>query len=115
MPRAAQKCSFCGRDRSEVNMLIAGIDAHICDACVAQAQAILSEELISTKKSPAQEIELRPPAEIKSYLDQYVIGQEEAKKVLSVAVYNHYKRISQVKDDDEVEIEKSNIIIGRGP
>jgi len=92
-------------------MLIAGIDAHICDACVAQAQAILSEELISTKKSPAQEIELKPPSEIKSYLDQYVIGQEEAKKVLSVAVYNHYKRISQVKEDDEVEIEKSNIII----
>ena len=111
MPRDSQKCSFCGRDRSEVNMLIAGIDAHICDACVTQAQTILSEELVHLKKGKALAIDLKPPVEIKKYLDQYVIGQEEAKRVLSVAVYNHYKRISQVKDDDEVEIEKSNIII----
>lgn len=111
MPRDSQKCSFCGRNRSEVNMLIAGIDAHICDACVSQAQSILSEEMVHLKKGKTPEIDLKPPAEIKKYLDQYVIGQEEAKRVLSVAVYNHYKRIRQSKDDDEVEIEKSNIII----
>ena len=111
MPRDSQKCSFCGRERSEVNVLIAGIDAHICDTCITQAQTILSEEFVHQKDSKAPEIELKPPAEIKKYLDQYVIGQEQAKRVLSVAVYNHYKRIMQTDDDDEVEIEKSNIII----
>ncbi len=111
MPRDSQKCSFCGRERSEVNVLIAGIDAHICDTCITQAQTILSEEFVHQKDSKTPEIELKPPAEIKKYLDQYVIGQEQAKRVLSVAVYNHYKRIMQTDDDDEVEIEKSNIII----
>jgi ATP-dependent Clp protease ATP-binding subunit ClpX len=111
MPRDSQKCSFCGRDRSEVNVLIAGIDAHICDTCITQAQTILSEEFVHQKDNTAPKIELKKPVEIKKYLDQYVIGQEEAKRVLSVAVYNHYKRIMQQKDDDEVEIEKSNIII----
>jgi ATP-dependent Clp protease ATP-binding subunit ClpX len=112
MARDVQKCSFCGRNRSEVNVLIAGIDAHICDACILQAQTILSEEFVHQKESKAAEIDLKPPAEIKKYLDQYVIGQEEAKRVLSVAVYNHYKRILQTKDsEDDVEIEKSNIII----
>jgi ATP-dependent Clp protease ATP-binding subunit ClpX len=94
-----------------VNVLIAGIDAHICDTCITQAQTILSEEFVHQKDSKAPEIELKPPVEIKKYLDQYVIGQEEAKRVLSVAVYNHYKRIMQPDDNDEVEIEKSNIII----
>jgi len=111
MSRDMQKCSFCGRDRSEVNILIAGIDAHICDACIAQAQAILNEEFVHEQKDTIPDIDLKTPSEIKEYLDQYVIGQEEAKKVLSVAVYNHYKRILQTRDDDEVEIEKSNIII----
>jgi ATP-dependent Clp protease ATP-binding subunit ClpX len=111
MAKNSQKCSFCGRERSEVNVLIAGIDAHICDTCITQAQTILSEEFVNQKTGKAPEIELKPPSEIKKYLDQYVIGQEEAKRVLSVAVYNHYKRIMQAKDDDEVEIEKSNIII----
>jgi ATP-dependent Clp protease ATP-binding subunit ClpX len=111
MARDSQKCSFCGRDRSEVNILIAGIDAHICDACITQAQTILNEEFVHDQKGQMPELELKPPAEIKKYLDQYVIGQEEAKKVLSVAVYNHYKRILQTKDEDEVEIEKSNIMI----
>jgi ATP-dependent Clp protease ATP-binding subunit ClpX len=111
MPKVSQKCSFCGRDRAEVNMLIAGIDAHICDACIVQAQTILNEEFVHQKDTKAPEIELKTPAEIKEYLDQYVIGQEEAKRVLSVAVYNHYKRIMQSRDDDDVEIEKSNIII----
>ena len=111
MPKDSQKCSFCGRERSEVNVLIAGIDAHICDTCITQAQTILSEEFVHHKDGKAPDIELKPPAEIKKYLDQYVIGQEEAKRVLSVAVYNHYKRLLQTKDDDDVEIEKSNIII----
>jgi ATP-dependent Clp protease ATP-binding subunit ClpX len=111
MPRDTQKCSFCGRDRSEVNILIAGIDAHICDACITQAQTILNEEFVHDKKGQLPELDLKPPAEIKKYLDQYVIGQEEAKRVLSVAVYNHYKRILQTRDEDEIEIEKSNIMI----
>jgi len=111
MPRDSQKCSFCGRDRSEVNILIAGIDAHICDACITQAQTILNEEFVHDKKGQLPELDLKPPAEIKKYLDQYVIGQEEAKRVLSVAVYNHYKRILQTRDEDEIEIEKSNIMI----
>jgi ATP-dependent Clp protease ATP-binding subunit ClpX len=111
MPRDSQKCSFCGRDRSEVNILIAGIDAHICDACITQAQTILNEEFVHEKKGQLQELDLKPPVEIKKYLDQYVIGQEEAKRVLSVAVYNHYKRVLQPKEDDEVEIEKSNIMV----
>jgi len=92
-------------------MLIAGIDAHICDACIIQAQTILNEEFVHNRDTKAPEIELKTPAEIKKYLDQYVIGQEDAKRVLSVAVYNHYKRIMQSKDDDDVEIEKSNIMI----
>ena len=111
MSKEQQRCSFCGRDRSEVNILIAGIDAHICESCISQAQTILSEEFISSKSKPLPELELKTPLEIKEYLDQYVIGQEEAKRVLSVAVYNHYKRIMQPIDDDEVEIEKSNIIV----
>ena len=111
MARDKQHCSFCGRDRAEVNILIAGIDAHICDACVAQAQTILTEEFVHDQSKQLPDIELKTPSEIKQYLDQYVIGQEEAKKVLSVAVYNHYKRILQPREDDEVEIEKSNIII----
>jgi ATP-dependent Clp protease ATP-binding subunit ClpX len=111
MARDTQKCSFCGRERTEVNILIAGIDAHICDACITQAQTILTEEFVHLKNDKPPDIELKSPAEIKAYLDQYVIGQEEAKRVLSVAVYNHYKRIMQTRDDDEVEIEKSNIMI----
>jgi ATP-dependent Clp protease ATP-binding subunit ClpX len=111
MAKETQRCSFCGRDRAEVNILIAGIDAHICDACVTQAQTILNEEFVHDQGKTMPEIELKTPAEIKQYLDQYVIGQEEAKRVLAVAVYNHYKRILQQKEDDEVEIEKSNIII----
>ena len=111
MAKDIQRCSFCGRDRSEVNILIAGIDAHICDACIIQAQNILNEELIRHSDKELEDIVLKTPQEIKAYLDQYVIGQEEAKRVLSVAVYNHYKRIKQPVQDDEVEIEKSNIII----
>ncbi len=93
-------------------MLIAGLDAHICDKCVTQANQILAEELSVRKSKTAQStVTLLKPTEIKTHLDQYVIGQDDAKKVLSVAVYNHYKRLNQKVDKDEVEIEKSNIIM----
>ncbi|GAA4806256.1 ATP-dependent Clp protease ATP-binding subunit ClpX [Olivibacter ginsenosidimutans] len=105
-------CSFCGLRKSETLMLIAGNDAHICDRCVAQANEILAEELTLRKnKSVQAALKLLKPAEIKAHLDQYVIGQDDAKKVLSVAVYNHYKRLNQKVDKDEIEIEKSNIIM----
>ena len=106
-------CSFCGRPDSEVNLLIAGVTGHICDMCVDQAHGIVEE----TVKKPAN-VEpdftlssLPKPIEIKSFVDQYVIGQEDAKRYLSVAVYNHYKRLLQVDAEDDVEIEKSNVIM----
>ncbi len=107
------KCSFCGRDKSETFVLIAGITGHICDQCIQQAQGILSEEMNTRlKNNISSQMTLLKPAEIKKFLDQYVIGQDDAKKVLSVAVYNHYKRISsKIKKQDEVEIEKSNILL----
>lgn len=106
------KCSFCGAGKQDTLMLIAGLDAHICDKCVAQANQILAEELSTRKsKSMPSALTLMKPMEIKTHLDQYVIGQDDAKKVLSVAVYNHYKRLNQKVDKDEVEIEKSNIIM----
>ncbi len=112
MPRNIEKCSFCGREKKDTNVLIAGLDAHICDNCVEQAKIIVSEELVSKGGEQFSDIKLLKPFEIKEHLDQYVIGQEEAKRVLSVAVYNHFKRISQPqKREDDVEIEKSNIII----
>ena len=113
MAKKIERCSFCGREKSQTNVLIAGLDAHICDYCVTQAQAIIKEELSSKAKNQLSKIELQKPVEIKKHLDQYVIGQDEAKKILAVAVYNHYKRITQapVKKEDDVEIEKSNIIL----
>ena len=106
------KCSFCGSGKQDTLMLIAGLDAHICDKCVAQANQILSEELSTRKNKTSQSaLTLMKPTEIKAHLDQYVIGQDEGKKVLSVAVYNHYKRLNQKIEKDEVEIEKSNIIM----
>ncbi len=106
------KCSFCGSGKQDTLMLIAGLDAHICDKCVAQANQILSEELATRKNKGSQTaLTLLKPTEIKSHLDQYVIGQDEAKKILAVAVYNHYKRLNQKIEKDEVEIEKSNIIM----
>ncbi|TCK85511.1 ATP-dependent Clp protease ATP-binding subunit ClpX [Albibacterium bauzanense] len=105
-------CSFCGRPKKDTLMLIAGDNAHICDQCVSQAKEILNEELdLRKSKSVQTALKLLKPIEIKDHLDQYVIGQNEAKKVLSVAVYNHYKRLSQKVDEDGVEIEKSNIIM----
>jgi ATP-dependent Clp protease ATP-binding subunit ClpX len=107
------KCSFCGRDKKETNLLIAGMSAHICDRCIEQAHEIVVEELRKKGDFDVSKIKLSKPAEIKSFLDLYVIGQEDAKRYLSVAVYNHYKRLIQTnhKDEEEVEIEKSNIIL----
>lgn len=108
------KCSFCGKDKSKALMLIAGIEGHICDTCVEQAYEIISEELKGKSHSdfgsPADLPSDLTPVDIKNFLDQYVIGQTEAKKYLSVAVYNHYKRLNYKKTDD-IEIEKSNIIL----
>jgi ATP-dependent Clp protease ATP-binding subunit ClpX len=105
------KCSFCGRTKKEANLLIAGLEGHICDHCIEQAYSIMNEELVSKKNISFDTINLLKPAEIKKFLDQYVIGQDMAKKIISVAVYNHYKRLMQKPDEDDVEIEKSNIIL----
>lgn len=105
-------CSFCGRPKAETNILIAGVDAHICDHCVEQAHGIVIEELKSQNGTGlSDEVLLKKPQEIRAFLDQYVIGQDQTKKVLSVAVYNHYKRLLQVDLKNDVEIEKSNIIV----
>jgi len=105
------KCSFCGREKKEVNLLIAGIDGHICDRCAEQAHSIIQEEIKKDSTFTLDDIKLLKPIEVKEFLDQYVIGQDEAKKILAVSVYNHYKRLTQPVDDDETEIEKSNIIL----
>ncbi|HCC70499.1 MAG TPA: ATP-dependent Clp protease ATP-binding subunit ClpX [Bacteroidales bacterium] len=105
------KCSFCGRTKKEANILIAGLDGHICDHCIEQAHSIVMEELGSKSDFKLEDVTLLKPEEIKKFLDSYVIGQDDAKKYLSVAVYNHYKRLMQPKDKDDVEIEKSNIIL----
>jgi ATP-dependent Clp protease ATP-binding subunit ClpX len=105
------KCSFCGREKKEVNLLIAGIDGHICDRCAEQAHSIIQEEVKTENSFDLDGIKLLKPKEIKDFLDQYVIGQDRAKKILAVSVYNHYKRLTQRVDDDETEIEKSNIIL----
>lgn len=112
MAKQSDICSFCGRDKSDTGVLITGMDAHICNHCIEQATEIVKEELKAKEKEAFSSLELHKPKEIKEYLDQYVIGQDEAKRVLSVAVYNHYKRITQPEDiKNEIEIEKSNIIV----
>ena len=103
-------CSFCGRAKPQTDLLIAGLDAHICDRCIAQAHGIVEEEGAEQTTDNAS-FELKPPKQIKAFLDQFVIGQTDAKKVLSVAVYNHYKRILNPKIDEEIEIQKSNILL----
>jgi ATP-dependent Clp protease ATP-binding subunit ClpX len=105
------RCSFCGREKRDVNLLIAGISGHICDSCIEQAYQIIEEENRGDGDFDMDSIKLLKPIEIKNFLDQYVIGQEAAKKYLSVAVYNHYKRLTQPGSDDDVEIEKSNIVL----
>lgn len=103
-------CSFCGKTRSDVNILIAGIKGYICDECVERAYELVSEDIKTPNEFHLDKDSLLKPREIKKFLDQYIIGQEDAKKVISVAVYNHYKRLFQ-PDDNEIEIEKSNIIM----
>jgi len=111
MSKKSGVCAFCGRKANEVRLLIQGIDAEICDSCAEQAHVIVKEQFGDGKKFESKGFILKKPAEIKAFLDQYVIGQDEAKRTLAVAVYNHYKRISQKVTADEVEIEKSNIIL----
>ncbi|MDT0553110.1 ATP-dependent Clp protease ATP-binding subunit ClpX [Urechidicola vernalis] len=109
------ECSFCGRKKAETDLLIAGLDAHICDKCIEQAHGIVIEEVADGKSDAlSSEIVLKKPVEIKKFLDQYMIGQTDAKRVMAVAVYNHYKRLLQKntkEEEEEIEIEKSNIVI----
>lgn len=106
------ECSFCGRKKAETDLLIAGMDAHICDKCIEQAHGIVEEEISEVKSGNLnKDLILKKPIEIKDFLDQYIIGQNETKRAMAVAVYNHYKRLLQKNDDDDVEIEKSNIIL----
>nr|WP_294933956.1 ATP-dependent Clp protease ATP-binding subunit ClpX [uncultured Flavobacterium sp.] len=112
MAKEVLECSFCGRKKPETNLLIAGINAHICDKCIEQAHGIVLEELKQSGNSGLlADLILSKPKEIRAFLDQYVIGQDQTKKVMAVAVYNHYKRLLQKQTDDDVEIEKSNIIM----
>ena len=112
MAKEELECSFCGRKKPETNLLIAGLDAHICDRCIEQAHGIVIEESKQTGNTElSAELMLRKPKEIKAFLDEYIIGQEYTKRVMSVAVYNHYKRLLQPPTDDDIEIQKSNIIM----
>jgi ATP-dependent Clp protease ATP-binding subunit ClpX len=104
-------CSFCGKQKKEVSVMISGVNAHICERCVGQAQQILNEENKIRTKDKTPKFNLVKPRDMKEYLDQFVVGQDEAKKVMSVAVYNHYKRLMQTPKADDVVIEKSNIIM----
>jgi len=110
MSKAELHCSFCGKKKAETILLIAGIDAHICDECIEQANGIILQESKQGKTTESKDSELLKPQQIKSFLDDYIIGQDYTKKIISVSVYNHYKRINQLKSD-EIEIEKSNIIM----
>jgi ATP-dependent Clp protease ATP-binding subunit ClpX len=115
MAKTPLHCSFCGRNRDEVKILIAGQEGHICENCVDHAREIIDQELSvrQDKGSPGFKLQVKKPAEIKKFLDEYVIGQDDAKKVLAVAVYNHYKRLTQKQGDapSDVEIDKSNIVM----
>ena len=114
MAKKETNCSFCGRPRAEVGMLIAGVSGHICESCITQGYTIVQEEMGAGNKAATktqEPLNVLKPKEIKAKLDEYVIGQEDAKKVLSVSVYNHYKRLNQKVTKDEVEIEKSNVIL----
>lgn len=112
MAKENLSCSFCGRKKAETNILIAGLDAHICDRCIEQAHGIVLEEAKQESSNElSSELVLRKPKSIKNFLDEYVIGQDKTKKVMSVAVYNHYKRLLQPASDDDIEIQKSNILM----
>lgn len=104
-------CSFCGRNKKDVDLMISGIHAHICDKCISQAQQILNEELKTKSTTESPKFNLIKPVNMKSHLDEFVIGQDEAKRYISVAVYNHYKRLMQAETKDDVVIEKSNIVM----
>ncbi|WNH08985.1 ATP-dependent Clp protease ATP-binding subunit ClpX [Thalassobellus suaedae] len=112
MAKEELECSFCGRKKPETNLLIAGLDAHICDRCIEQAHGIVLEESKQTDSSDlSAELKLRKPQQIKTFLDEYIIGQDMTKKVMSVAVYNHYKRLLQQPTNDDIDIQKSNIVM----
>ncbi|TWO32107.1 ATP-dependent Clp protease ATP-binding subunit ClpX [Seonamhaeicola sediminis] len=112
MAKEELECSFCGRKKPETNLLIAGLDAHICDRCIEQAHGIVLEESKQNDSSDlSAELKLRKPQQIKVFLDEYIIGQDMTKKVMSVAVYNHYKRLLQSSSKDDIDIQKSNIIM----
>jgi len=112
MAKEVLECSFCGRKKPETSLLIAGLDAHICDRCIEQAHGIVIEESKDVATNDLEgELQLKKPQEIKEFLDGYVIGQEFTKRVMSVAVYNHYKRLLQPATDDDIEIQKSNIVM----
>ena len=112
MAKEELDCSFCGKKKADTNLLIAGIDAHICDRCIEQANGIVIEEAKQDKSAGlTSDVMLKKPQEIKAFLDDYIIGQDQTKKVMSVAVYNHYKRLLQPPNDDDIEIQKSNIIM----
>ena len=113
MAKSTLHCSFCGRSRDEVKILIAGQDGHICENCVEHAREIIEQELMirNDQTNSNYKLTVRKPVEIKKFLDEYVIGQDDAKKVLAVAVYNHYKRLQHKQSDTEIEIDKSNIIM----
>jgi len=111
MAKEVLECSFCGKQKPDTNLLIAGLDAHICDRCIEQAHGIVVEESKQQDKSISSDLILKKPKEIKDFLDNFVIGQEQTKKVMSVAVYNHYKRLLQTEVDNDIEIQKSNIIM----
>jgi len=112
MAKEELDCSFCGKKKADTNLLIAGIDAHICDRCIQQANGIVLEEAKQDNDSGlTTDVILKKPQEIKAFLDDYIIGQEQTKKVMSVAVYNHYKRLLQPSNEDAIEIQKSNIIM----
>lgn len=112
MAKEELECSFCGRKKPETSLLIAGLDAHICDRCIEQAHGIVLEESKQGDDSGlSSDVMLKKPQEIKGFLDEYIIGQDYTKKVMSVAVYNHYKRLLQPVSDDDIEIQKSNIVM----
>jgi ATP-dependent Clp protease ATP-binding subunit ClpX len=111
MTKEVLECSFCGKQKAETNLLIAGLGAHICDRCIEQAHGIVVEESNHQGQELTSDLMLKKPKEIKSFLDIYVIGQDQTKKVMAVAVYNHYKRLLQSPAEDAIEIQKSNIIL----
>ena len=111
MSKEELHCSFCGRSKPQTQLLVAGLDAHICDKCIEQAHGIVVEENQEGETDQQLDFTLKPPKDIKAFLDQYVVGQDTAKRILSVAVYNHYKRITKKATDTDVEIQKSNVLI----